>query len=467
MADPKKRFLIFYSLFLLSLAGVYRVPFLYPIVQDKFLPPMNRYVRFYIIAVLSAVFLFYYLQLYYYKKSGVSVFKRSSLSWFFWASTAAAFLLFCTSKALFSHDLYEYSARARMMALHHINPYLHLPSEIPGDIFFPFLFWKNTPECYGPLWVALGALHTFFFKASLFWTSFMHRAILAVFLALSCAVFRKICLYLRLEDRDILTLALLTNPLVIIMTLFDGHNEIAMVFFMLCALYFLLCAKYIRAFLLLALAINIKFIYLLTAPFFISYALANRQARIASVFYRLAIAGALSLLATIFLWLPFGKESVIAIFKYYRELGQNFWADSIPFAVYFLLDKAGLAVTKQAVAGIFSAAFIILYVYLGYYLYREAKKDRQAIFTAISLVMFGLLFTNSTPFQPWYLVWVIPILFLSGIKSKFLLVFLLSYFLIMTFWKRMSVLAIPMIVFYLILLKAYKSEKKLKFIFSL
>jgi hypothetical protein len=156
------------------------------------------------------------------------------------------------------------------------------------------------------------------------------------------------------------------------------------------------------------------------------------------------------------LWLPFGVKSVKAVFNYYSDLGRNFWCDSIPYAVHFVLTKSGFMLSKQAVGNFFFFLFIVSYVCIIGYFLKKSEKDKQAIFTALSLVLLALLFTNSTPFQAWYLIWVIPFILLSNIRIKFQIAFLLSYFLIMTFWKRMCVLAVPMFAAYLFIRAVYK-----------
>ncbi|MDP3791552.1 MAG: glycosyltransferase family 87 protein [Candidatus Omnitrophota bacterium] len=419
---------------------------------------MDRFLRFYIIGVFSITFLAYYLCIYFYKKSGISVFKSGNLSLYFWASTIIIFLILCNSSALLSHDLFEYSVRGRMLSIYKLNPYLHVPMEIKNDIFFPLIFWKSTPECYGPLWVAIGAVHTLFFKNNVALTSFMHKLVLLAFLGMTPSVFYKLCKDNIPEDAGATTLALLLNPLVIVMTLIDGHNEIVMVFFILCAFYFLLKSKHVLSYAFLALAIAVKFVYVLFIPVFILYAKKTHSVR--ERVYGVIIGGAIFIFTTVVAWLPFGRESVKAIIYYYTELSKNFWVDSIPSAIYFISDKAGIAISKNLLANVFLTLFAIAYFCILGYLVRNAQKNRGSLFTAAALILLALLFTNSTPFQAWYLLWVIPFIFLSNIRLKFQLVFLLSYFLIMTFWKRMCVLAVPMLIVYSFILLRCKNTAK-------
>lgn len=289
-------------------------------------------------------------------------------------------------------------------------------------------------------------------------TLFMHKLVLLIFTYLSLSVFYRLCREVVPENAGYTTIAFLLNPLIIVMTLVDGHNEIAMSFFVLCAFYLLVRSKYIFSFMLLALAIAVKFVYVILGPLFILYILMDNKAKdIKEKVYSITL-GIVSFLAvTAIAWFPFGRESAKAVISYYIGLSKNFWSDSIPYVIYFILDKIGITIPKNLIAGFFFYLFVIIYFcILGYFLKERAKADRQAIFTSSALVLLALLFTNSTPFQAWYIIWVIPFIFLSRVRLKFHLIFLLSYFLIMTFWKRMFVLAIPMIAIYLFMLLFYK-----------
>jgi alpha-1,6-mannosyltransferase len=243
------------------------------------------------------------------------------------------------------------------------------------------------------------------------------------------------------------------------MTLVDGHNEIAMTFFILCAFYLLVRSKYAASFIFLALAIAVKFVYVLLAPLFVLHILLDKGVKsVKEKIYGIVAGAASFVFITAVAWFPFGMKSVRAIFNYYAELGRNFWFDSIPYAVYFILGKTGMPVPKDMISGIFLCMFIAAYLSVLVYYLKKGGADKQALFTSSALILLTLLFTNSTPFQAWYLVWVIPLILLSDIKLKFQLVFLLSYFLIMTFWKRMCVLAVPMIIAYSLALLFYKDN---------
>lgn len=463
------KFVICHALFLLTLVVIYFIPRLCGIEKGSLLPPLDRPVRFAMIGVFSLSFLFYYLYLFFGSASKVRLFGWSGLSAYFWLSTLAVFVLLLFSDAVLSTDLYEYSLRARMISIYHLNPYLHLPTEVKADMFFPLLFWKTTPECYGPLWTLIGTLPSLAFKDSLILTSFAHKAVLFIFFALSALILWKIAGELKFKNKDILTLAFLTNPLIIIMTLVDGHNEIVMVFFMLASLYFILRAKYIPALLFFTAATQVKFVYLLLTPLMLLTILLGQgkdsiKKRLPALITGIIASAAFVVLA----WLPFGWRSVTAIIDFYRDLGKRLSPDSLPYVVYFLFEKTGLKLSARFVENMFSVIFIVIYAYLIYDFVKNIRRGKEAIMEVSSLMLLALFATNYSPFQSWYLLWLLPLLFLSRFKGKFALILFLSYFLLIIFWKRMSVLAIPMMALYAVVLSQYgKYKDKLRFFFAL
>lgn len=467
--DNKSRFIIFHFLFLLSFIAIYYIPLICSMVKDANLPPLNRYMRFYMLGIFSLTFLFYYLLIYYHSKIDISLYKANKLSVYFWLTNTAIFFLLCTSYPLLSGDLFDFPLRGRMITLYGLNPYVNTPMDIRHDMFFPFVFWKAIPVDYGPVWTIIGSLHTVFFKNSFILTVFMHKAVLLIFLLLSCYVFYKICLELKLQNSDALTTAFVANPLLITATLIDGHVEVVMIFFILAAIYLVLRSKYLLSFLTLTLAAQTKIIYILIIPLWILFILLRTNGKsLASRIYTIIMGSILSTAAVVILWLPFGKRAIINVFNYYRDLNADLYSNTIPYAAYFFMQRLGIHLSKYAIAGIFFITFFTIYVYLIYYFITRIKTDRQAIFTASGFIILTLLFTTSTPFNSWYILWAIHFLLLSRLNSKFLLTFLLSYFMLIAFWKRMFVLVVPMLVLYFFMLAIYnRYEKKLKFIFSL
>jgi alpha-1,6-mannosyltransferase len=68
--------------------------------------------------------------------------------------------LFCL-ELLFAYpatavDVFGYIAHGRLLAVHHLNPFIFAPDEFPNDLIIAYLAYPGEPSQYGPVWVLLG-----------------------------------------------------------------------------------------------------------------------------------------------------------------------------------------------------------------------------------------------------------------------------------------------------------------------
>jgi hypothetical protein len=73
-----------------------------------------------------------------------------------------AFAVAITVPPRTSHDLWSYVMDGRILAVHHVNPYVHPPSDFRHDVFFGHVGsgWAHTKSVYGPLFTGASALMT-------------------------------------------------------------------------------------------------------------------------------------------------------------------------------------------------------------------------------------------------------------------------------------------------------------------
>lgn len=106
------------------------------------------------VAALICAFAFYGL--------GVLIARRRLVLWIAISVAVAVQIAPLAGPLLLSRDVYLYWAEARVVTVHHANPYVATPSryaEDPGTREASAQ-WRTQPEPYGPGWVALGALPT-------------------------------------------------------------------------------------------------------------------------------------------------------------------------------------------------------------------------------------------------------------------------------------------------------------------
>ena len=133
----------------------------------------------------------------------------------------AAHLLFALAPPLLSQDAFSYIAYARLDVVHDLNPYLHSPSDVPGDAVFPFAGSKTFTSVYGPLFTVatlpLGETGVPF----AFWTL---KAVAAL-ASLGVVALVWWCAQRLGRDPRLPAMAVGLNPLVLVHVVGGAHND--------------------------------------------------------------------------------------------------------------------------------------------------------------------------------------------------------------------------------------------------
>jgi len=149
------------------------------------------------------------------------------------ASGAAFLLSFLIAPVLLSTDVFSYALYGRIFSAYGSNPYLANRSFSFSDPFFAMLHHKYVPSVYGPFWTLLSAGVTRIAGVRLGLTVFLFR-VLACAAVLSSAALIWSSLLRYSPERATQGLALfLWNPLVVIESGLSGHNDTAMVAFLM------------------------------------------------------------------------------------------------------------------------------------------------------------------------------------------------------------------------------------------
>lgn len=164
----------------------------------------------------------------------------------------------------FSYDVFNYMATARVTFLHHENPYIVMPIEIPNEPMLKFMHAANKTALYGPFWILLTFIPHFLGFGNLLLTVFTFKLLVFLF------YFFLIWLIWKLSNKNLRSLALFAlNPLVVIETLAVGHNDVVMMSLALFAFYLLKKKKVLLGFISLFLSVMIKFATIFLLPIFI------------------------------------------------------------------------------------------------------------------------------------------------------------------------------------------------------
>ena len=98
---------------------------------------------------------------------------------------AVAFLVAIVVPPRGSHDLWAYVMYGRTVSVHHTSPYVHAPSDFPGDVFTARVAagWRHAKSVYGPLFTAGSAVLTRIVGASALRARLAFQAVAAISLA--------------------------------------------------------------------------------------------------------------------------------------------------------------------------------------------------------------------------------------------------------------------------------------------
>jgi len=165
-------------------------------------------------------------------------------------------------------DLFAYLRQAHMLTDLGANPLLQAPADVADSWVqvYPTVY-DTRPTAYGPAWVLLSALGTIGPRDLPMGLLYLKGLSAVAFLAAAWLIER-----LLLEFKSEVALEGLYffawNPLVLLMAVGDGHNDIVLVALVLLALWLLLMERWALAFAVLALSVWVKYVSLVLVPLF-------------------------------------------------------------------------------------------------------------------------------------------------------------------------------------------------------
>lgn len=171
--------------------------------------------------------------------------------------------LFFSYPAILSSDIFNYIFTAKVLFGYHENPFIIMPIEFIGDPYLLFTHAANKVVLYGPSWVGITAAPYILGFNNFILTLFNFKILALVFyLGVIYLIFK---LTKNVENTAYFAL----SPLVLIETLVSSHNDVAMMFFALVAIFFLKKDKIFFAIIFLILSILIKYATIFLIPLFI------------------------------------------------------------------------------------------------------------------------------------------------------------------------------------------------------
>lgn len=165
--------------------------------------------------------------------------------------------------AMLSYDIFNYIATSKVLFFYQENPYIVMPVEFLGDPLLSFTHAANKIALYAPSWILLTGIPYILGFGNFIITLFSFKFfILMFYVATTVLIWR--------TTKNIISIILFSlNPLIVIETLINSHNDIVMIFLALLSFFLLMKKRIGWATLFFILSILIKYATLLLIPIFL------------------------------------------------------------------------------------------------------------------------------------------------------------------------------------------------------
>lgn len=296
-------------------------------------------------------------------------------------------------------DVFDNIVHGRILGVYGANPFDQVAADFRSDPFLSYVGWRHFPSAYGPGWELVAAATAQQAGDGIVANVLAFKILGGLFLAGCVSIVAGLVRHTTPERALACTLLLAWNPLVLYETLGHGHNDIAMLFWILACVWWMARGRYTLAALALVTGALFKFVPLLLLPpagLIALRALPGAKARLRFV--------TVTTCATVFLvilaYAPFwhGPQTL--------RIEQRFglFTSSLP-AVAFALLEAPLGEDRAALVVSLAAAVIAVLCAMWQGIRASRTPSWQAFAQAAFAVLMCYLLVSCSWFQQWYVLW--------------------------------------------------------------
>ncbi len=298
-------------------------------------------------------------------------------------------------------DIFDNIMHGRILSVYGANPFRDVAVQFSSDPVFPYVAWRRTISAYGPGWEIVAGLSARLAGNDLLTNVFIFKLVLAGFMA-GCAGFIAVILRRLAPERMLAGVVLFVwNPVVLYETIGQGHNDVAMLFWMLLAVWLLLEKRYTLT--IVALLIGALFKYIPVLFILVALAIALRDlGAVRSRLRYLSVTVLASILLLVFAYAPFWNG--IETLSITRRM--NMYTTSLPAVAYNLLQ---FRLSQEAAARDVSLTALVITLIAALALAWRAWRDRSDLsFTRSMFYLTAFYLLLTVPwFHAWYAVWIV------------------------------------------------------------
>lgn len=300
-------------------------------------------------------------------------------------------------------DAFDNILRGRITSVYGFNPFQDTPDHFSTDPFYPYAAWRHTTSIYGPAWEILAGFTARLAGDDVVVNVLAFKLVLGAFLAGSVALVAASLRRIAPERALAGVVFLAWNPLILHEVIGNGHNDIAMIFWVVLSVWGLTNRRYTLVILALVMGALFKYVPTLMLPAAGLIALRDlATTHDRRRFLVSTIVGASALIGLAYAPFWYGIDTLNF------DLRAMLFSASLPAALHAglqpMLSAEAAAQVVNWLAGALTASFALWQAF-------RARQDHSALSFARSVVyvlLFGLMFT--TPwFQHWYAVWLVPL----------------------------------------------------------
>lgn len=313
-------------------------------------------------------------------------------------------------------DIYNYVYRAEVLTRFGQNPFLIAPNQF---FFNSKAFGSGT--IYGPLWMIFSVSLTKLADNNINLALILFKILAIIFYFGNLFLIYKILLILKSKYLKFGVLLYAWNPLILFEAINEGHNDIAMIFFVLLAIYFLLKNHKNLVLPVLTLSILLKYITILLLPLFFIFLIKKTPQLREKIKFGLSQLFIICAIAIV-LFLPFWQgQATLSGFRLQVASISIYHLSVFPYLISLFSRNVFL------IRYISYISFILIYFAIIFYGFKKINGEQKLI-KASFWILASYLFFTSLWFQVWYLVWLIPLGIIIGERKYFTGIIFLSVF---------------------------------------
>lgn len=323
----------------------------------------------------------------------------------FWIITLVVFLA-VAALALASHptrsqDSYWSLLLAKGYTQYHLNPYATQPAQLATDAWaYPVLTWKDITMIYGPVWTLWVSAITYLVHTLGSAVLLLKISFLAVLVGCGAVLWRIMgLLNIPIEKKQATFLLLAWNPFVIQIALVDMHNDLLLMASLLASLYFLLKKNYALSMIALVLGGLVKYIswiFLLIPLYYLIRDVHMNVRRKVLLFSGIALVA----IALVFIaYLPFGGLSIKNLVGLSTQIERIGLPSVFLPGTALMLKLFQINFEQLRWLGMLAAIAVM-----------ALCLHRKRTLLAYTLPLIVIFFFATPWFQPWYGLWLLPLI---------------------------------------------------------